>query len=225
MSYEDILLERPSDSESEPALASVESIELHAQKQEDTMSAREADLLRTFDDIHPETAEQEQVLAALKERTLALSHSRLDLKVAAQTAALSVALEGLMSGQDSRSPEHETQAAQLIAKNPELAEMLMHRILAIPENLGHEGSYGEKRSALVTEAKEVLKGMDGSDSKIYKGVAFRTAERVTRALISASTLGIGAIVYDSAKDLYVSLRSRSELRIKQRLMTSAAIPT
>jgi len=138
---------------------------------------------------------------------------------------LAVTLEGLMEGTGGRSPERETQAAQLIAKNPELAEMLMQRILTASENLGHEGLYAAgKEPKLVTEAKELLNELEGSDSKLFRGVALRTAERVTRALISASTLGIGAIVYDSTKDLYVSLRGRSERRTKQRLMTSAAIP-
>lgn len=227
MSYEDMSLEshQSSSSDSLPELATVEHIELHAQTLEQVMDQREADLLRTFETIQTQTPEQESVLEALKERVLALSGPRIDLKIAAQTAALTVALEGLMAGTEHHSPESERQAAQLMTKNPELADMLMQRIFAMPEHLGHEGSHGAEASTkLRAEAKEVLEELEGSDGKLFKGVALRTAERITRALISASTLGVGGIVYDSAKDLYVNLRARSELRTKQRLMTSAAIP-
>lgn len=131
-----------------------------------------------------------------------------------------------MSGTEDRSPESELQAARLMTKNPELADMLMQRIFAMPEHLGHEGSHtSEANTKLRAEAKEVLQEMEGSDSKVFKGVALRTAERITRALISAGTLGVGGIVYDSAKDLYVNLRARSELRTKQRLMASTTILT
>lgn len=215
MSYEGASLESSNPIESAPDLGTVESIEEHAHVAEAAMTEREAELLRTLDDIRPETPDQEQILEALKERTLALSGPRLDLKVAAQTAALSVALEGIFSGTD-RSDESEAHAAQLLAKNPELAEMLMQRILGMSETRTHE--------ELTKSAKELLGEMEGSDTKLFKGLALRTAERVTRALISASTLGIGTVVYDSAKDLYVILRERSALRTKQRLMTSAAIP-
>lgn len=223
MSYEGTPLESLSPTESAPGFEDAESIEQHAQAEESVMSAREAELLRTLDDIRPETHDQERILEALKERTLALSGPRLDLKVAAQTAALSVALEGILSGAESRSPESEAHAAQLLAKNPELAEMLMQRILGASESLAHAGAADVQGSTLIEGAKEVLREMEGSDTKLFKGLALRTAERVTRALISASTLGIGAVVYDSAKDLYVSLRARSALRTKQRLMGSAAV--
>lgn len=224
MSYEGTT-EAYSDLETTPTFSSVEDIERHAQTQEEIMSARETELLSSFDDIQPETPEQERVLDALKQRALELSGPRLDLKVAAQTAALSVALEGLMSGTEGRSLEREAQAAHLIASNPELAEMLMQKILTVSEHLGHEGPHTTgNRGTLVAEAKGALSEMPDSDSKLYKGIALRTAERITRALISASTLGIGVIVYDTAKDLYVNLRARSEARTRQRLMTSAAIP-
>lgn len=227
MSYEDTPFEshQSLSPDSIPELATVESIEHHAQTLEHVMDEREAELLRTFETIQPQTPEQERVLEALKERTSALSGSRIDLRIAAQTAALTVALEGLMAGTEGHSPESERQAAQLMAKNPELADMLMQRIFALPEHLGHEGSHAAEASTkLRTEAKEVLQEMEGSDSKLFKGVALRTAERITRALISASTLGVGGIVYDSAKDLYVNLCARSEQRTKQRLMASTAIP-
>jgi hypothetical protein len=227
MSYEDTPFEshQSSSPDSIPELATVESIEHHAHTLERVMDEREAELLRTFETIQPQTPEQERVLEALKERTSALSGPRIDLRIAAQTAALTVALEGLMAGAEGHSPESERQAAQLMAKNPELADMLMQRIFALPEHLGHEGSHGaEATTKLRTEAKEVLQEMEGSDSKLFKGVALRTAERITRALISASTLGVGGIVYDSAKDLYVNLCARSEQRTKQRLMASTAIP-
>lgn len=223
MNYEGTPLESSSPIESAPDFGSIEQ---HAHIAEDAMNAREAELLRTLDGIQPETPDQEQILEALKERTLALSGPRLDLKVAAQTAALSVALEGILSGA-ARSDENEAHAAQLLAKNPELAEMLMQRILGTTEGLAHEGlPAGESASAskLAQGARELLGEMEGSDTKLFTGLALRTAERVTRALISASTLGIGTVVYDSAKDLYVSLKARSELRTKQRLMSSAAIP-
>ncbi|MDQ1299717.1 MAG: hypothetical protein QG636_385 [Patescibacteria group bacterium] len=228
MSYEDMSLESygPSGSDPVPELTTFDSIEHHAQTLESVMDEREAELLRTFETIHTQTPEQERVLEALKERTLALSGPRIDLKIAAQTAALTVALEGLMSGTEDRSPESELQAARLMTKNPELADMLMQRIFAMPEHLGHEGSHtSEANTKLRAEAKEVLQEMEGSDSKVFKGVALRTAERITRALISAGTLGVGGIVYDSAKDLYVNLRARSELRTKQRLMASTTILT
>lgn len=212
MRYESIPLEAATPVESAPEFSTVEHIEEYAIAQEAAMNAREADLLRTFDDIQPETPDQARILEALKERTLALSGPRLDLKVAAQTAALSVALEGILSGAENRSPGIEAHAAQLLAKNPELAEMLMQRILSAPE----------ATPMLADSARELLKEMEGSDTKLFTGLALRTAERATRALISAGTLGVGAVVYDSAKDLYVSLKARSALRTKQRLMTSGA---
>lgn len=222
MSYEGTPYESPTPIESAPDFENAESIEEHAHAQEEAMNAREADLLRTLDTIQPETPDQERILEALKERTLALSGPRLDLKVAAQTAALSVALEGLFSGAE-RSEENEARAAQLLAKNPELAEMLMQRILNVSETQGHDAG-STPGAKLAERARDLLGEMEGSDTKLFTGLALRTAERVTRALISASTLGIGTIVYDSAKDLYVSLRARSELRTKQRLLSSAAIP-
>ncbi len=203
------------DKESVSSTLTPESIEEHAQTQETIMNEREADLLRTLDTIQPETPDQERILEALKERTLALSGPRLDLKVAAQTAALSVALEGILSA-NSIAPEGETYTARLLANNPELTEMLMQRILGVAE--------GAPKSVLIDSAKEVLAEMEGSDSKLFKGLALRTAERAARALISASTLGIGTVVYDSAKDLYISLRERSVSRTKQRLTSSTAIP-
>ena len=227
MSYEETPFEshQPSSPDSLPELATVEHIEHHAQTLEQVMDEREAELLRTFETIQPQTPEQERILEALRERTFALSGPRIDLKVAAQTAALTVALEGLMAGTEGESSESERHVVQLMTKNPELADMLMQRIFAMPEHLGHEGSHGAEASTkLRAEAKEVLEEMGDSDSKVFKGVALRTAERITRALISASTLGVGGIVYDSAKDLYVNLRARSEQRTKQRLMTSTAIP-
>lgn len=224
MSFEETPFDAHSGTDIESALTA-ESIEQHANAQEAVMNEREADLLGTLDAIQPETPDQEQILAALKERMLALSGPRLDLKVAAQTAALSVALDGILSG-NSIAPEGEAYAARLLAKNPELAEMLMRRILGASENLSHEGlpaGSDSRRIALANGAREVLAEMEGSDSKLFKGLALRTAERVTRALISASTLGIGMVVYDSAKDLYVSLKERSALRTKQRLMSSTAV--
>lgn len=227
MSYEGTAFESESAAESAPGLETVEtveSIEQHASELEAAMDARERELLRTLEHIQPETPDQERILEALKERTLALSGPRLDLKVAAQTAALSVALEGLLSRAEHRSPENEAHAAQLLAKNPELAEMLMQRILGSSEHMGSPNEGSAPREKLVESAKELLGEMEGSDTKLFTGLALRTAERVTRALISASTLGIGTVVYDSVKDLYVSLRERSLLRTKQRLMSSAAMP-
>jgi hypothetical protein len=215
-----------SDIESSPDPLTAEGIEAHADAHEAAMNAREADLLRTLDALQPETPDQERILAALKERTLALSGPRLDLRVAAQTAALSVALEGLLSKDEDPSPEREAYAARLLAKNPELAEMLMQRILGAPENPEHTGHGAEspQRAALTKEARTALGEMEGSDTKLFKGLALRTAERVTRALIGASTLGIGTLVYDSAKDLCMVLRERSTARTKQRLMASTAAP-
>lgn len=227
MRHEGIPLETSSPIDSVPDLSTLESLEAYAHAEEEVMNAHEADLLRTLDDIQPETPDQERILEALKERTLALSGPRLDLKVAAQTAALSVALEGILSGTESPAGENEARVAQLLAKNPELAEMLMQRILRASESFVHERPSGEGSASVATlaeGARELLGEMEGSDTKLFTGLALRTAERVTRALISASTLGIGTVVYDSAKDLYVSLRARSTLRTKQRLMASAAIP-
>lgn len=201
---------------------SSDTFEADAVSRAEVMSAREAELLRTLDAIHPETPDEERILAALRQRTAELAGPRLDLKVAAQTAALSVALEGLMSEEGTPSPESEAQAAQLIAKNPELAEMLMQRILAA-HSLGEHGlPVGGGTHKLAEEAKALLDELEGSDSKLFKGLALRTAERVIRAVISATTLGIGGIAYDSAKDLYVSLHARSEVRRKHR--AASAMP-
>ena len=218
MSFEGTPLDAHTGTDIESVLTA-ENIESHAETQEAVMNEREADLLRTLDTIQPETPDQERILEALYERTLALSGPRLDLKVAAQTAALSVALDGILSG-NSIAPEGEAYTARLLANNPELTEMLMQRILGTADN--PEG--GSQKSALIDSAKEVLAEMEGSDSKLFKGLALRTAERAARALISASTLGIGTVVYDSAKDLYISLRERSASRTKQRLMFSTAVP-
>ena len=193
------------------------------------MAGNEASLNRMIDDIHPETPEDQELVARLKERAAELTGPRHDLRMAAQAAALSVALHGIIDHKEGVSSEvQEVQIAGILSKNPELAEMLVRGVLSAAQNLEahtHVHTEGDSGSRLAEEAKEVLGEIEKSDKKLVQGLALRTAERVARAIVSASTLGIGAVVYDSLKDVYQSIRVHNDLRTKRKtlLMSSSAL--
>ncbi len=212
----------------EPDSATNELME-RASQHEVRMAGNEASINRVIDDIHPETPEDHELVARLKERAADLAGPRHDLRMAAQAAALSVALHGIIDHKEGvSSGGQEAQIAGILSKNPDLAEMLVRGVLSAAQSLeshAHVHTEGDSGSRLAEEAKEVLGEIEKSDKKLVQGLALRTAERVARAIVSASTLGVGAVVYDSLKDVYQSIRVHNDLRTKRKtlLMSSSAL--
>jgi|GEM_PF-5746780 len=223
--------EQPADStlETDESYSSTGEFIERASQHEARMASNEAEVSRMIDSIHPETPNDHELLARLKERAADLAGPRHDLRLAAQAAALSVALHGIIDHKEGvSSGGQEAHIAGMLSQNPELAEMLIRGVLSAAQNLeshAHVHSEGDSGSRLAEEAKNVLSEMEKSDQKLVQGLALRTAERVARAVVSASTLGVGGIVYDSLKDVYQSIRARNEARAKRNslLMSSSAL--
>lgn len=188
----------------------------HAAHLEEKMRAgetRAAESLRTLEASTPEEVER---IVSLEARLKELPSSREDLATVARDTALSAVLTD--PSQESLSSEDRAELlANLLTNNPELARTLMQSLLGASEGLRVAGQGGieQKLPSFSEEAKEILEEIDASDKKVFKGLALRTVERVVRAAISASTLGIGGIAYDTIKDVYASMRARKELRTRR----------
>ena len=204
-----------------PGLKEIEERVLKSQERMETEESRLSTLLTS---VVPENKEQEARLASLQERAAELQVTREDIVRAGNATMLDLLLQNIKAtneeGIDSQGVE---QIRQILMNNPELARTVLGSLLMATEEERFHLETG-RMQALSENVKEIAEEIDASDKKIIKGLTLRTAERLARAVISASTLGIGGVMYDTTKDIIVSMKARKELRTRRsRLLTSGAV--
>lgn len=183
------------------------------------MQSGEERASQTLDEIRPQTPEDEQALASLNERLAQLPEARKDLESVTQAAALDVLLRVLASPAEAADGTREEKLARVLADNPSLLETLARGLASatqmnVPAGETHPIDHSS-HERLASETKAILDELEAADKKLFKGVLLRTAERVARAILSASTLGIGGLVYDSAKDALMNVQKRKEIRARR----------
>lgn len=193
------------------------------------MLADEMHLSTILNGITPQNAEQEKLLASLNARANGLAPIRENTRTAAQEAALSVTIKGMLDPAEGTDDSGREQLlAQMLKDNPDAAAMLIRGVLGATEGLRVAGQgdvhHVDHAAHLATEAKSILDELEASNKKLFRGLALRTTERVARAALSAATLGIGGIAYDTFKDVHASMAVRKEFRQKRKalLMSSGA---
>lgn len=194
--------------------SSVDEILARGTTAAETMRGRQEGLHDAIKAIRPENEADQQRLDALRERIDGLTATREDVSAAARNAALEAAFRQLEAAKDSVEVED---IMQVFETYPELAETFLEHVL--------EQHHIKAPSAqLVKDVESALEDLKGSEGKVMRGLAMRTTERVVRAVISAGTLGIGAVVYDCVKDAYVTMRARGAQRtqLRKSLMNSGA---
>lgn len=218
----------PVESEAGPEsiLVDLDAIAADADRRSHVMESGEERTSKLLDDIRPETPEDERVLADLKERLSALPAVREDLKSLTEAAALDTLLATIASPAEADDGTREEKVARVLADNPSLLETLVRGLAGVtqmnaPESEKHPIDHSA-HERLASETKAILDELEAADKKLFKGVALRTAERVARAILSASTLGIGGLVYDSAKDVYVNMQKRKEIRARRKTLLQSA---
>lgn len=192
----------------------IEEILARSTAQAQEMHHDQGRLQRTLESIRPENEADQRTLDLLKERIDTLTAIREDVQAAAHNAALETAFRQLEEAKDS---VEIGDIMQVFETYPELAESFLAHVL--------EQKHIKAPSAqLVKDVESALEDLRGADGKVMKGLAVRTTERVIRAVISAGTLGIGAVVYDCVKDAYVSIRARNvqRARLRDSLMSSTS---
>lgn len=197
-----------------PSSPSIEEILARSAATTERMQTGQERLHNTINAIRPENEADQQRLDALRERIDGLTATREDVSAAARNAALEAAFRQLEAAKDSVEVED---IMQVFETYPELAETFLEHVL--------EQHHIKAPSAqLVKDVESALEDLKGSDGKVMRGLAMRTTERVVRAIISAGTLGIGAVVYDCVKDAYVTIRARGAQRtqLRKSLMNSGA---
>lgn len=190
------------------------------------MEAGETRVSEMLEGIHPQTPEDERMLAELNERLAELPASREDLKTVTQVAALDTLLSAIASPAEADDGTREERVARVLVDNPSLLETLVRGLagvtqMNVPQLDKHPIDHSE-HERLASETKAILDELEAADKKLFKGVALRTAERVARAILSASTLGIGGLVYDSAKDAYLNMQKRKEIRARRKKLLESA---
>lgn len=199
--------------------ASLEQILERGASQTERMGRDESHLYRTLENIRPENETDQRAIDSLRARIDGLSAVRGDVETAVRAVALETAVKNLENTKD---PVEVEDVMQVFDTYPELAEAFLEHVL--------ETKHLKAPSAqLVKDVESAIDDFKGADGKMVRGLALRTTERVLRAVISAGTLGVGAVVYDCVKDAYVSIRARNTARARAReaLMnssSSAALP-
>ncbi len=195
----------------------LEGILQRAEDADARMRTDETHTAALFERIVPQNPEQEALLASLKERHAELPASREDLKNVANAAALDTVLKSA-TAEGAEGTVNAEQLAQVLANNPDLAQMILGALLNATQQGEKPHLDAGKMHELSDHVKEIVDEMDAADKKIFKGLALRTAERIARAVLSAATLGLGGIVYDTAKDAYASMKVRKQIREKRKAL-------
>jgi hypothetical protein len=214
--------------ESESILADIDAIVADADHKVQTMESRELHVSQLLKDIEPQTPEDERTLADLNERLAQLPESREDLSNVRHAAALDVLVKALATPAEADDGMRDEMLARVLADNPDMLKALLSRLSAVtqmtvPSGEAHIADHASHQK-FAEDTKALLAELDATDKKLFKGVALRTLERVVRAALSAGTLGIGGLVYDSAKDALVNMQKRKEIRSRrQKLLDSASV--
>lgn len=212
-------IEAPEPAEQIPGLKEIEERVLSSHERMERDESRVSTLLAG---VVPENKEQEVRLASLQERAAELTATREDLTRAGNATMLDILLRNIQTAQqegtDSQGIE---QIRQVFTNNPELARTVLGGLLLATEEERVRLDAGRMQD-LSEKVKEVAEEIEVSDKKIIKGLTLRTAERLARAIISASTLGIGGVVYDTAKDIVVSMQARKELRTRRAMLLNSS---
>lgn len=200
---------------SETTDTTVEELLEQLEKRDETLKEQEGATKELILGIEPTSEEHRAKLEELKERLEALTPIREDVEAVGKVQALEAAIGQLGENQENVSVE---QLMELFQEFPDLAEAFVNYL--IKEKASFKTSTGVKAE----DIENAIEDLKGNEQKIVNGLVLRSLERVLRAIVSAATLGIGALVYDCIKDGIITARKHKEVRDKKKkLMSSTAL--